>query len=706
VNLAAFGLIFDSLSMHSGRGPNIVVTSAPKHARESTPHLRMRDLCSSGVCSRQSSASSQNPTLVSHVAASGLAIAAKRTAVHVRRPKHCRRRHVCAVATPSQNSGDAPTAASSPRWQAIAGCQVLLPRSQPTLLLQFTGAAFVSTAPLPFYRGFLEHLSHETSAAIVVTPYTAVHDLDASAESAATSFEAVLQELLEREVSSLRDLPVYSLGHSLGCVIALLIMEKRSRAGAVLISFTQRAILDMMPVPLPSLPENGKPLAAALGQVLDVASGEPRVTQGFATVGTILGLASNLFAKGKAEVALVQTTMQSAGTLLSQASLLLNDIASGSCKVRPTRMELAERLRRNVRVQRTLLVEFSDDAFDETPWLLSVFGCEEVAPEEDENSSNRALEEAIDRALDEAIAEAFEAEAFEAEFLDDWNENVEEAVYLEDAIEPIAGSVASEAHDKAPQVERTRLSGSHMAPLEMSGGDAGSPQSLVAAVGRFLRQEKAVRWPCGLVEGSQFALKEQLLRMVAGTAYGPTTSRRRSELLKCISELEKLSPVSKTIPNDCHKAAAPERIFGCWRLVWTNAQDVLVASSLPFVECGEIVQEIRKSTRIQEDIDVLTTLTFSQRGSGLLGMLPLAADAAGAQVSIRAHARPESDRTLSLQPGAATASPAFGWPKLPLLLPPILPSAGSSLLLTAFLDDELRVGRSSVGDTFVWLRVR
>jgi len=409
------------------------------------------------------------------------------------------------------------------------------------------------------------------------------------------------------------------------------------------------------------------------------------------------------FAKGKADVALVQTTMQSAAPLLSQASLLLSDVAAGSCKVRPTGTELAERLRLNVRMQRTSLVEFSDDAFDETPWLLSVFGCEEVAPEEEEedSSSNRAVEEAIDRALDEAMAEAFGED-----FFDDFDETFEEADYVEDAMEPMAGTVLSEANPKAPQVERTRLSGSHIAPLESIGSDAGWPRSLVAAVGRFLRHEKAVRWPSALVAGSRFALKEQLLRLVAGTAYGPTTSRRRTELFKCISDLEGLGPVSKTIPSDCQKATAPEHIFGCWRLVWTNAQDVLVASSLPFFECGEIVQEITKSTQSQEDIDILTTLTFSQRGSGLWGMSPLAADAAGAQVSIRAHARPVSDRTLSLQPGAATASPAaFGWPKLPLLLPPILPSAGSSLLLTTFLDDELRVGRSSVGDIFVWLRV-
>jgi len=459
-----------------------------------------------------------------------------------------------------------------------------------------------------------------------------------------------------------------------------------------------------MPVPLPALPEK---VAAALGQVLRVASGEPRLTQGFAAVGTVLGLTSKLFAKGRPETALVQTTMQNTASLLSQASLLLSDIGAGNCKVRPTRTELAERLRRNVRLRRTLLVEFSNDAFDETPWLLSVFGCEEIAPEEDDNSSNSAVEEAIDRALDEAMAEAF-GEDF-------WDENLDETFmdeYLsevldhsEDSVEPTAGGVLGEASSKPPQVERTRLSGTHMAALEPLGGETG-PRSLVAAVGRFIRHEKAVRWPSGLVTGSRFALKEQLLRLVAGTAYGPTTSRGGSELSKCISDLEGLSPVTNTIPSDCQKPTVPEHIFGCWRLVWTNAQDVLVASSLPFFECGEIVQEIRTSTQSQEDLDILTTATFSQRGSGLLRMLPLAADAVGPQVSFLAHARPVSDRTLSLRPGVATASPAaFGWPKLPMLLPPVFSSVGSSLLLTTFLDDELRVGRSSVGDTFVWLRV-
>ena len=118
-------------------------------------------------------------------------------------------------------------------WEEVAGSSVLLP-SQPKALIHFLGGAFVATAPQVTYSWLLEALAAE-GYAIIATPF--INDLNHSAiaQRALNRFETTYQRLgLFR-----RYLPIYGLGHSMGCKLHLLInsLYDVNRSGNLLISY-------------------------------------------------------------------------------------------------------------------------------------------------------------------------------------------------------------------------------------------------------------------------------------------------------------------------------------------------------------------------------------------------------------------------------------------------------------------------------------
>lgn len=118
-------------------------------------------------------------------------------------------------------------------WEEIAGNSVLLP-SQPKGVIHFLGGAFVATAPQVTYSWLLESLAQE-GYAIIATPFLNDLNHSAIAQRALNRFETTYQRLgLFR-----RYLPIYSLGHSMGCKLHLLInsLYEVQRSGNLLISY-------------------------------------------------------------------------------------------------------------------------------------------------------------------------------------------------------------------------------------------------------------------------------------------------------------------------------------------------------------------------------------------------------------------------------------------------------------------------------------
>lgn len=121
-------------------------------------------------------------------------------------------------------------------WQEIYGNWVLVP-SRPIAIIHFLGGAFVATAPQVTYRALLEALAAQ-GYAIVATPFVNTLDHTTIAQRVMRMSNLAL-DYLTRDVLRQYSLPIYGVGHSMGCKLHLLIgsLFPQERAGNILISF-------------------------------------------------------------------------------------------------------------------------------------------------------------------------------------------------------------------------------------------------------------------------------------------------------------------------------------------------------------------------------------------------------------------------------------------------------------------------------------
>lgn len=121
-------------------------------------------------------------------------------------------------------------------WQEVSGNWILVP-PRPIAIVHFLGGAFVATAPQVTYRWLLEHLCQQ-GYIIVATPFVNTMDHHAIAQQVLRTFERAL-EYLQTSVIKKRYLPIYGIGHSMGCKLHLLIGSSFpvERSGNILISF-------------------------------------------------------------------------------------------------------------------------------------------------------------------------------------------------------------------------------------------------------------------------------------------------------------------------------------------------------------------------------------------------------------------------------------------------------------------------------------
>jgi len=122
-------------------------------------------------------------------------------------------------------------------WQEVSGNWVIIPQ-HPLGIIHFLGGAFVATAPHLTYRWLLENLADQ-GYGVIATPFVNTLDHQAIAEDVLENFEFTLEELRDRGLIRKRYLPIYGVGHSLGCKLHLLIGTRSGidRAGNILISF-------------------------------------------------------------------------------------------------------------------------------------------------------------------------------------------------------------------------------------------------------------------------------------------------------------------------------------------------------------------------------------------------------------------------------------------------------------------------------------
>jgi hypothetical protein len=122
-------------------------------------------------------------------------------------------------------------------WRDISGGSVLIPQ-EPKAIIHFLGGAFVAGAPQVTYRWLLEELS-KAGYLIVATPFINTFDHKAIARTVLNRFDNILDRLQRDRLIQQSYLPIYGIGHSMGCKLHLLIgsFYRVERSGNILISY-------------------------------------------------------------------------------------------------------------------------------------------------------------------------------------------------------------------------------------------------------------------------------------------------------------------------------------------------------------------------------------------------------------------------------------------------------------------------------------
>lgn len=146
-------------------------------------------------------------------------------------------------------------------WQEFSGSWVLIPNN-PHGIIHFLGGAFVATAPNITYRWLLENLAKQ-GYIIIATSFLNTLDHKSIAVNVQNRLENILSRLEYRLGIELRYLPMYGLGHSMGCKLHLLIgsLFDIERAGNIFISFNNYPFKQAIPFMeniIPSLQNNLK----------------------------------------------------------------------------------------------------------------------------------------------------------------------------------------------------------------------------------------------------------------------------------------------------------------------------------------------------------------------------------------------------------------------------------------------------------------
>ncbi|HHP7229791.1 MAG TPA: DUF1350 family protein [Xenococcaceae cyanobacterium] len=133
-------------------------------------------------------------------------------------------------------------------WREISGGWVYLPSREIKGIIHFLGGAFVATAPQISYRSFLEQVSQE-GYGIIATPFLNTFDHLAIAREVLNRFETILERLDKTNSLGKSYVPIYGIGHSMGCKLHLIIgsLFEVQRAGNILISFNNYPVRQAIP---------------------------------------------------------------------------------------------------------------------------------------------------------------------------------------------------------------------------------------------------------------------------------------------------------------------------------------------------------------------------------------------------------------------------------------------------------------------------
>ncbi|WJX87600.1 hypothetical protein P8452_69771 [Trifolium repens] len=242
-------------------------------------------------------------------------------------------------------------------WTEVEGSWILKPKNtEPNFVVHFVGGIFVGAAPQLTYRWFLERLS-ERGVLVIATPYASGFDHFLIADEVQFKFDRCYRTLQE----TVKDLPVFGVGHSLGSLVHLLIGSRYAvqRSGNVLMAFNNKEASSAIPLFSPVL----VPMAQNFGPLLSDIFSSPTLRAG-------------------AEMTLKQLEnvsppiMKQVLPLVEQLLPLYMDLAKGREDFTPKPEETRRLIKSYYGVSRNLLIKFNDDSIDDTPTLAQVLSSE------------------------------------------------------------------------------------------------------------------------------------------------------------------------------------------------------------------------------------------------------------------------------------------------------------------------------------------
>ncbi|KAM3275377.1 hypothetical protein ACQJBY_044003 [Aegilops geniculata] len=268
-----------------------------------------------------------------------------------------------------------PALAAAPRTSPARGRTYLREHScllfppprgaRPLAVVKFLGGAFIGAAPEATYGYLLELLAQE-GFLVVCVPYNVTFDHAAAAREVFERFHGCYDALRasglpEAGLSALdiAGLPLYSVGHSNGALLQLLVgsyfSEKIPKANAI-VSFNNRPASEAVPYF-----EQIGPLISQLTPMMETSPvySVARDASGNAWK-ALFDLAGGLIREYD------QEAMVSVSKFVDQLPSVMNQVTEGVSEFKPTPPENREFCKNSYSVANTLLVKFSVDAIDDT----------------------------------------------------------------------------------------------------------------------------------------------------------------------------------------------------------------------------------------------------------------------------------------------------------------------------------------------------
>ncbi|KAG8056860.1 hypothetical protein GUJ93_ZPchr0002g25919 [Zizania palustris] len=236
---------------------------------------------------------------------------------------------------------------------------------RPLAVVKFLGGAFIGAVPEATYRHLLELLAKE-GFLVVSVPYNVTFDHESAAREVFERFhgcyDALLTSgLLEAGLSAkdIAELPLYSVGHSNGALLQLLVgsyfSEKIPKANAI-VSFNNRPASEAVPY--------FEQIGPLFSQVMPMVEASPVYSAARNASGdawkALFDLAGGFIQEYD------QEAMISLSKFVDQLPLVMNQVTEGVSEFKPTPPENREFCKNSYSVPNTLLVKFSIDAIDDT----------------------------------------------------------------------------------------------------------------------------------------------------------------------------------------------------------------------------------------------------------------------------------------------------------------------------------------------------